>query len=80
MISGAAIKQDGVVYSVPRPGRHRDVMALLIKQDKKISGIEGFVTDGGEFLDRLQAETHARACGQLSKQVIGSILTSEDLW
>lgn len=34
----------------------------------------------GLFLRRAQAEHHASVCGQLKEPLIGSILTSEDLW
>lgn len=44
--------------------------------------VQGFVTDQGVFLDRAQALMHAKACGQFKADqvLIGSILTSEDLW
>lgn len=57
--------------------------------------VSGFVTDAGEFLDRDQALAHVRSCGQAfvpdrrcsatkraipADEVIGGILTSEDLW
>ena len=40
----------------------------------------GFLTSSGKFVDREDGEKVARACGQLTKPLIGSILTSEDLW
>jgi hypothetical protein len=57
--------------------------------------VSGFMTDTGEFLDRDAALAHVRACGQEFKadrvcsttkrilaidEIIGGVLTSEDLW
>jgi hypothetical protein len=44
--------------------------------------IQGFVTHEGIFLDRQYAFFHARACDQIlpDAQLLGSVLTSEDLW
>lgn len=41
---------------------------------------QGFVDQYGEFMTRAQGEVHARLCGQLTKPIIGGVLTSEDLW
>lgn len=48
---------------------------------------QGFITDGNKFLDRKEAYTHAKMCGQLSSRVVNihicahdPELTSEDLW
>jgi len=57
--------------------------------------VSGFLTDTGEFLDRDASLEHIRACGQPfvkgrvdsatkrpipDDEIIGGILTSEDLW
>ncbi len=39
----------------------------------------GFITENGRFLTRRQALTYGRSIGQV-KKLIGSVLTSEDLW
>lgn len=93
MIEAAAIKTaDGRVWSVPRPLRHDACFraisdGLQVKDDQQRwvaytrGHIQGFVTDAGEFLDREAALDHAVANGQLLRpQIIGSVLTSEDLW
>ena len=45
---------------------------------KPAGGTQGFVTDTGEFLDRVQAMEHSLECGQLKERKIR--LFSEDLW
>ena len=48
---------------------------------KHKDSIQGFITDTGVFLDRQQAYDYAIKCGQLEeRKIIGSVLTSEDLW
>lgn len=41
---------------------------------------QGFFTSKSRFVSREEAEQIARECGQLQKPLIGSVLTSEDLW
>jgi hypothetical protein len=64
-------------------------------QDYIRGHVSGFVTDAGEFLDRDASLEHVRACGQPfvkgrvdsatkkpvpDDEIIGGVLTSEDLW
>ena len=80
MIVSAAIKQDGIVH-VGR--RHHNIIA-----DMRLKGfvwneteIQGFVTDKGEFLNRIDARKHFIDSGQVS--VSGTLkhqLYSEDLY
>lgn len=88
--------RDGEVRSLPRPARHCHLSsryneaARTLGRDIPWVGwpptpddpdpTQGFVTDDGTFLARADAEAHARACGQLAGRLIGSVLTSEDLW
>jgi hypothetical protein len=82
-VVAAAIRTgDGTVYSVPAPGRHHNVIALMAEARVRADGpscTQGFLTDTGRFVDRKAAERLARASGQVSS-LIGSVLTSEDLW
>ncbi len=41
---------------------------------------QGFYTSKGRFVNRETAEKIARACGQVTGNLIGSVLTSEDLY
>lgn len=78
MIKEAAILQSGCIFT---GRRHCDAYAQMFNSGIKPAGdVQGFVTDDGKFLTRDEAEKHALACGQLTKPLIGSILTSEDLW
>ena len=42
-------------------------------------GKQGFLTDKGEFLNRVEAKKHAQACGQIIDTEFNE-LYSEDLW
>jgi hypothetical protein len=87
-IVAAAIRDhDGEVWSLPPPARHCDVLNYIYKQTGKptirLSGIhQGFATSTGRYLTRRQAEPVAREAGQIRRagRLIGSVLTSEDLW
>jgi hypothetical protein len=89
MIVAAAIRRrsDGQVFSLPKPARHGDVMSMLgtIETEHGTKwalhdGEQGFVDEEGRFYNRKQARAHAFRCGQHTGELIGSILTSEDLW
>lgn len=82
-IVAAAIKQGKVICSVPRPGRHHDVIRQMAAAGFPIpvDGAQGFLTDDGLFVDR----RHALAIAQTAKQVTvkngnAKELFSEDLW
>ena len=64
-------------------------LAPNVFEDARLNGIveEGFLTDNGKFLNRVQAMRHAKRCGQLSQTTLWSIrdnkqkeLYSEDLY
>lgn len=94
MITGVAIKhrETGAVFSLPKPARHDSLIRALIQSDghPEISqeperewahGIQGFVTESGEFLTRDQALLHVTANEQPTTGTPrGSILFSEDIW
>lgn len=67
-IDCAAIRHDGTIYSVPRPGRHHDVIAHMIHKHGTgvpVVGVQGFTTTSGRFVDRKEAMKIAKAAGQL---------------
>lgn len=90
-IVAAAIEQDGMVCSVPRPGRHGDVIRSMARAGIPIpiNGRQGFLTSDGLFVDRERAMKIAVWADQL-KQAVGpdgvpfkryaKELFSEDLW
>jgi hypothetical protein len=91
-IVAAAIKQDGMVCFVPRPGRHHHVIRAMATAGIPIpiNGQQGFVTSDGLFVDRRRARKIAAQAGQIIKSYIGpegvpfkrehDELFSEDLW
>lgn len=76
-IVAAAIEQGGIVFSLPRPARHHDIILTL---PSRIRGRQGFVTDAGRFVDRWEARGIAVASGQVVMPMHATLLFSEDLW
>lgn len=88
----AAITQDGMVCSVPRPGRHHHVIRAMATAGIPIPivGAQGFLTSDGLFVDRRSARKIADMAGQIIKSCVGpdgapfkrehDELFSEDLW
>lgn len=80
MLIASAIKKDNITYWGIR---HSDCFYSMstIGVDR-VGAIQGFMTDTGEFLDRDSALLHAIECRQIKNKqdIIGSVLTSEDLW
>lgn len=80
-IEMAAIKlPDGQVLTVPRPGRHHNIIHAFAG-DGAILSNQGFVTNHGRFLHRRAAWRIAEEAGQIIKQTgPKGTLFSEDLW
>ena len=83
-IKAAAIRIGHKVWSLDPPARHDAVMRHVFKETGEPVRFDpqgqGFVTECGRFLNRRQAEVVARRSGRLEGELIGSVLTSEDLW
>lgn len=82
-IEAAAICTGGVVYVVPRPGRHHNVLRAMPEHVAKASHLDdqGFVTSTGRFVNRREAAKIARAAVQLIREPTPwYMLTSEDVW
>jgi len=88
VITHAAIRFRGKVYSLPAPNRHHDVIRLIAKEtgvkyvDAK-GDDQGFLADGVSFCSRKPALRIARECGQLKPGGMGEKLGelySEDVW
>lgn len=86
-ITHVAIRFAGHVWSLPRPFRHPDVLYMIVSHlkvdsvDAACADDEGFLDRDGRYLTREQALLRAQArCQILSGRIIGSVLTSEDLW
>jgi hypothetical protein len=82
-IKAAAIRTGGVVYIVPRPGRHHNVLKAMPVHVAEASHLDeqGFITSTNRFVDRREAAKIARAAIQLIREPTPSwMLTSEDVW
>lgn len=83
-IVSAAICYGGIVASVPRPGRHHDVIREWHAQTGQVTGgkcEQGFVTSEGRFVDREEGLRIANLAEQiLAKAGDPSRLFSEDMW
>lgn len=79
-IVAAAIKRDDVVYTLPAPARHNDVIRMMVEQGvpPPISHKQGFVTSAGRFVDRTEAADIAYEAKQIPAFV--NLLMSEDVW
>lgn len=83
MIVQSAILQDGVIYIGKR---HADIihdMVVIHNLPPPIKGVQGFVDDKGNFLDRYAALVHFVNHGQQpfhGKFTNGCMLFSEDLY
>lgn len=81
-IECAAITHFGKIYALARPARHHNIISLICEELKTGfvgSGGQGFLTNTGRFVDRREGEEVARRAGQVTS-IIGSVLTSEDMW
>ena len=82
-IVAAAIRQDGMICSVPRPGRHHHVIRAMATAGIPIPivGEQGFLTDDGLFVDRKRALAIAKTAKQIhGKNGNPNELYSEDVW
>lgn len=82
-IIGVATMIEGVVWAMPKPNRHHNIIRWLAGElnfKKPVQGTQGFYTDTGEFLDRKQAHALALANGQCKDPDHPRELFSEDLW
>ena len=74
MIKCAAIKVDDIVFSMPQPARHHNIIReYYIETGRAIKGVQGFLTDADEFVDR-------EAAFKLTGKGRGGKTFSEDLW
>ena len=89
-ITHVAIRFKGVVYSLPAPNRHHDVIRYIIEttEHKKVDAhndedCQGFLDESGAFLRRKPALLSAKANNQIKPGVTPSNhngLFSEDIW
>lgn len=80
IVSVAIRTKDGLVYSLPRPNRHYNIITMMIASGiKDVSdGIQGFLLANGRFVNRYKGAEIAFETGQIKEKV--SELYSESLW
>ena len=84
-IESVAIVYEGETHVLPRPNRHHNVIrAIAEKNGVGINGsdIQGFMTNTGRFVKRVEALHIALAANQVldPANVRAGRLFSEDLW
>jgi hypothetical protein len=80
-----AIRFQEVVYSLPPPNRHHDVIREIVAQtgvDTVDHDEQGFLDESGRFLNRRQALASASLNNQIKDpaNIRMGLLFSEDLW
>ena len=82
-IVAAAMRHSGTTYAVAQPARHHNVMAMMRHRfginTATHENVDGFLVSDGRFVERPEALVIARASRQAGK-LLGSVLTSEDMW
>jgi hypothetical protein len=87
MITHVAIRFQGVLYSLPSPNRHHDVIRFIVERlgVKHVDARDedqGFLDDQGRYLTRRRALVVARESGQLwpDRPILHGMLFSENVW
>lgn len=83
-IVSAAIYLGGII-SLPRPARHGDIIATMdtimdIEGHLATPDRQGFLTDAGRYVNRVEGYGIAWKAGQIISDTHGPQLYSEDLW
>ena len=86
MIVASAVKHEGIIFT---GFRHSDIIHYLVKLGYSTpipNHEQGFIDEDGWFISRERSLDHCIDCGQIgftkdgSYDIIGGVLTSEDLW
>lgn len=80
----AAIRQHGVLFTMPRPFRHADIIRAMVLAGvpPPISGGQGFLLSNGAFATRKAAKLVAYRAAQITEARMeqGRVFCTEDLW
>lgn len=69
------------IVSVPAPQRHHNIFIACPLPAEEWERTQGFLTSEGTFVTRLMGLLVAIDAGQTTQEkLIGTVLTSEDLW
>ena len=79
-IVAAAILREGSIFTLPRPARHTDIIRWMAerKMPTPYSEGQGFLTNLGRFVNRIEGALVAHTSGQTEKTI--TMLMTEDLW
>lgn len=90
MIVAAAIRRNGLIFTMPRPARHHTILNHMAQKEEidAIDVEQGFLTNDGQYASREEAFVTARRCQQIDVDKSRSSgmswgqrhLFSEDLW
>lgn len=83
-ITRAAVRINGHIFAPPRPGRHGDAIQMAVEAIPDCfvqPDQQGFVTNYGRFVDRVEGKYIARRANQLLERASKlNELFSEDMW
>lgn len=81
-IIAAACELDGLIYTMPPPARHHDIVYKMPEGAARLACEQGFLTSTGRFLDRTVARYMAIDMKQVKDMSVlhPRHLFSEDLW
>jgi len=84
-VVAAAIRIGTMVYSLPSPARHHDVISDMrlnrgVRGEQDETWEQGFLLDDGRFANRRQAASIALRVEQIAALKWPPNLYSEDLW
>ncbi len=81
-IVSAAVSIGGLIYSMPAPARHCNILWALQHPEDGIPQSQGFLTNTGRFVGRLEAYIIATSTGQRKVEDFGGRheAYSEDFW
>ena len=85
MITAAAIIHNDILYTLPPPARHHDLIwfAYLCNGSDSIACEQGFMTADGYYVNRAEAWSIADAHGQIKPSEYDrgvDVLYSEGVW
>jgi len=81
-VIAAACRVDGLIFTLPPPARHPDVLYAIYDLCRVRVGPkdQAFLLSDGTFAERTEAAQIALAAGQVEKLAAPPNLFSEDLW
>jgi hypothetical protein len=84
IIGVALLYPGGMVVSARKPARHHTLLNQgredPLQKNNLNKCVQGFITNSYKFVTREEAYEIVISNGQLTKPMIGGVLTSEDLW